>query len=142
MLRDKCHAFLLAQLPPELRVAAEAAAGRGQLAAEDDTEGTAGDTAMEVDVADQLAAASLSPARWGIAPFFVDRQVAADGTAASVSPTSFNFRAPSTGRNALRVLRALQLRKPILLEGSPGVGKTSLVAAMAKAVGAPGCTLA
>ena len=37
---------------------------------------------------------------------------------------------------ALRVLRALQLRKPILLEGSPGVGKTSLVAAMAKAVGA------
>jgi midasin (ATPase involved in ribosome maturation) len=28
-----------------------------------------------------------------------------------------------------------QLRKPILLEGSPGVGKTSLIAAMAKAVG-------
>lgn len=30
---------------------------------------------------------------------------------------------------------AVQLRKPILLEGSPGVGKTSLIAAMAKAVG-------
>ena len=29
----------------------------------------------------------------------------------------------------------MQLRKPILLEGSPGVGKTSLVAAMAAAVG-------
>lgn len=35
----------------------------------------------------------------------------------------------------MRVLRALQLRKPVLLEGSPGVGKTSLVAALAAASG-------
>jgi midasin len=40
-----------------------------------------------------------------------------------------------TGLNASRVLRGLQLKKPILLEGSPGVGKTSLVAALAKAAG-------
>ena len=37
--------------------------------------------------------------------------------------------------NAQRVLRALQLHRPILLEGSPGVGKTSLVSAIAKASG-------
>lgn len=115
-------------------------------------------------------------ATWGIAPFFVERRPGADGAGGA----RFDFGAPTTGRNALRVLRALQvgalhspclgsilllpasaahwrggppaittcllpvlpppclqLRKPILLEGSPGVGKTSLVAAMAKAVGEP-----
>jgi midasin len=47
----------------------------------------------------------------------------------------YAFSAPTTGLSASRVLRGLQLKKPILLEGSPGVGKTSLVAALAKAAG-------
>ncbi|XP_055890090.1 midasin-like isoform X2 [Biomphalaria glabrata] len=44
----------------------------------------------------------------------------------------FTFDAPTTYMNAQKLLRALQLSRPILLEGSPGVGKTTLVAAVAR----------
>jgi midasin len=47
----------------------------------------------------------------------------------------FSLHAPTTRLNAMRLLRALQLKKPVLLEGSPGVGKTSLVTAIAAATG-------
>ncbi|GLB38607.1 putative P-loop containing nucleoside triphosphate hydrolase protein [Lyophyllum shimeji] len=47
----------------------------------------------------------------------------------------FNLQAPTTQDNAMRVIRACQVSKPILLEGSPGVGKTSLVAALANISG-------
>ena len=47
------------------------------------------------------------------------------------------FDAPTTKKNALRVLRALQLSRPILLEGDPGVGKTALVEAIAQAARKP-----
>src|SRR5258708_10637328 len=48
-----------------------------------------------------------------------------------VAPPSFSTRAPTARKNMMRILRACQIRKPILLEGSPGVGKTSLIAALA-----------
>jgi len=64
-----------------------------------------------------------------IGPFAVQK-----GSATAVHP-SFNFDAPTTLSNAARVMRACQLNKPILLEGSPGVGKTSLVTALALVVG-------
>lgn len=38
-------------------------------------------------------------------------------------------------RNAFRILRAMQLERPLMLEGEPGVGKTSIVAALAAAGG-------
>jgi midasin len=49
--------------------------------------------------------------------------------------TGFTFHAATTRVNAMRVFRALQLTKPLLIEGNPGVGKTTLVTAIAKAVG-------
>ncbi|KAF8443019.1 hypothetical protein L210DRAFT_3759383 [Boletus edulis BED1] len=48
---------------------------------------------------------------------------------------SFNLQAPTACENAMRVVRACQVHKPILLEGSPGVGKTSLITALAKIAG-------
>ncbi|KAF8388344.1 hypothetical protein HHK36_027010 [Tetracentron sinense] len=63
---------------------------------------------------------------FGIDPFYIakgDENCEHEG---------FEFLAPTTRRNALRVLRAMQLAKPVLLEGSPGVGKTSLVVALGK----------
>ncbi|KAF4587825.1 Midasin [Ophiocordyceps camponoti-floridani] len=53
------------------------------------------------------------------------------------SNAGFAFQAPTTRLNAMRIIRALQTRKPILLEGNPGVGKTSLVAAISQACGRP-----
>ncbi|KAH9260092.1 hypothetical protein BASA81_001864 [Batrachochytrium salamandrivorans] len=65
---------------------------------------------------------------FGIAPFFISRL--------AVVPVSFEFEAVTTQLNLFRVLRALQLpRRAVLLEGSPGVGKTSLVSMLAKAIG-------
>lgn len=50
---------------------------------------------------------------------------------------SFAFEAPTTKMNMMRVIRALSVNKPILLEGNPGVGKTTLVSALAQACGRP-----
>ncbi|KAH8914454.1 hypothetical protein BT69DRAFT_1357891 [Atractiella rhizophila] len=49
--------------------------------------------------------------------------------------SQFSFVAPTARSNTLKLLRALQISKPVLLEGDPGVGKTSLVLALAAACG-------
>ena len=68
---------------------------------------------------------------FSIGPFALNRSPTA------LQDTRFSMQAPTTTANAMRIIRALQLNKPILLEGSPGVGKTTLVAALAQAVGIP-----
>lgn len=67
---------------------------------------------------------------FGISPFYINK-----GPHISSENNVFTFTTPVTKLNTLKLLRALQLSKPILLEGSPGVGKTSLVSALAKAAG-------
>lgn len=66
---------------------------------------------------------------FGIDPFWISTGIY------PVSENSFNFCAPTTAGNVFRILRAMQLSKPVLLEGSPGVGKTTLIAALADASG-------
>lgn len=66
-----------------------------------------------------------------IGDFSVARVCAVEDDAA------FAFEAPTTKMNLMRVIRALSVKKPILLEGNPGVGKTTLVSALAKACGRP-----
>ena len=66
-----------------------------------------------------------------VGPFTI---VGNNNTAQSVN---FNLEAPTTIRNTLRVVRGLQIPKPILVEGSPGVGKTSLIEAIARKLGIP-----
>ena len=83
----------------------------------------AGGEAMDT-CTDGVARARL----FGLPPFFID-------LGSAPSDAAFSLHAPTTRANAFRVLRALQLRKPILLEGSPGVGKTSLVQALGAACG-------
>ena len=53
----------------------------------------------------------------------------------SESPPTFVVDTPTTKRNIYKIIRAMTLSKPLLLEGSPGIGKTATVIALANLVG-------
>ncbi|KAJ1725738.1 AAA ATPase midasin, partial [Coemansia biformis] len=89
--------------------------------------------ALGVEPARELAPAGhavvRSDGRVGVAPFLV-----AEG-ALGGADAGLALDAPTTLDNAVRVLRAMQVGRPLLLEGSPGVGKTALVGALARLAG-------
>ncbi|XP_052872862.1 midasin [Anopheles cruzii] len=68
--------------------------------------------------------------RFGIHPFYIEAS-----PATGHERTDFMFTAPTTQRNLFRLLSALSLEKAILLEGPPGVGKTSLIESVAHTIG-------
>jgi midasin len=71
------------------------------------------------------------PTRIGVLPFLLDK---IDSEMVEVSQQHiYAFDANTTKMNLQKLLRAYQLNKPILIEGAPGVGKTSLVECLAKA---------
>ncbi|VUZ42062.1 unnamed protein product, partial [Hymenolepis diminuta] len=75
---------------------------------------------------------------YGCEPFFIETgpEISHDKIICSQAPLTFSLNAATPASNLCRLLRALQLpKRALLLEGSPGVGKTSLVSALARAAG-------
>lgn len=68
---------------------------------------------------------------FGVSPFYIN----VNGDGISANGRDFKFTAPTTRNNLFRLLSAMSLHKAILLEGPPGVGKTSLIENVAAAIG-------
>ncbi|KAL9235481.1 hypothetical protein vseg_010237 [Gypsophila vaccaria] len=115
-LREKCLAYLVKQLKDQDSSVDESALSLMESYgwAEVSTSPSSLDDEMQCDNV------------FGIRPFYIEKGFA------PIDEKGFEFLAPTTSRNVMRVLRAMQLRKPVLLEGSPGVGKTSLITAIGK----------
>ena len=69
---------------------------------------------------------------FGISPFFIPLH---RHLKSPLHVQNYTFDVSGVQTNLLKILRGMQLDKPILLEGVPGVGKTSLVESLAKATG-------
>ena len=83
-------------------------------------------TDSEMDLGEELQV-TYNTEKFGISPYFLQNCMQ------EVKNDHFSFEA--TKHNVVKILRGLRLGKPILLEGPPGVGKTSTVEHIAKAIG-------
>lgn len=65
--------------------------------------------------------------QFGILPYTIPRS--------SSAPVPYAFSGPRVLKNLYSLLRGMQINKAILLEGPPGVGKTSIIEALGKVIG-------
>lgn len=84
-----------------------------------------GENAFEID-----CTVSLTDTGTQVGNFFV-----LNGPVSKRWPKFYCFNAPTASMNIMRVARGLASNKPIMLEGSPGSGKSSLIKAMAELTG-------
>lgn len=78
---------------------------------------------------------NLTDSKFGIKPFYINLNQSMNLNEFKEVEKDFMFTAPTTLENLFRLLSALTLNKPILLEGPPGVGKTSLIENISKQIG-------
>jgi midasin len=129
-LRVTATAFLTAYIPEVQRDEATAQLQEVDVAAGLTAATTLVQQCDTTDTTDSSAVTSSVRSMFGAAPFYIET-----GPLEIPLSLQFSLGAPTTARNLKRVLRAMQLKKAILLEGSPGVGKTSLISALAAAAG-------
>ena len=101
-LRSRCHAHLLEQLSSVATTttgSTDVARLHAELAA--------GELARAVPelISRGLMASEPPTGRWGLPPFYIPRSMPATG----VGKGGFELKAPTTARNAFRILRALQV---------------------------------
>jgi midasin len=85
-------------------------------------------TFIDQSIDNQSAHLFESDTQFGILPFIIEK-----GTTDQRKHINndYSLSAPTCARNMYRLLRSMCTTKPILLEGAPGAGKSSLVMALA-----------
>ena len=143
--RDASFAFLLKQAPADMRgqlitITSQHRGKRATAAAAAAAAATASDVSSASTAASASAVVQLdqeqSTLKFGMFSVALGPHAGgAGGKQGQQLASKYALHAPTPSNNLMRVMRSLQLNKPILLEGSPGVGKSSLIATLAAMTG-------